>query len=105
MNALPILRTIGVALALSILAPAARAADDGPRILVSFSAQARTQPVTGRVYVAVSRDADKPPIEEADVTGVPLFGHDVVALAPGKAVAIDANDFGAPLASLRQLPA
>ena len=105
MNTFPILRAAVAALALSVLAPATRAADDGPRILVSFSAQARMQPVTGRVYVAVSRDADKPPIEEADVTGVPLFGHDVVALAPGKAVAIDAHDFGAPLASLRQLPA
>ena len=105
MNPLAILRAAGVVLALSVPAAAARAADDGPRILVSFSAQARAQPVTGRVYVAVSRDADKPPIEEADVTGVPLFGHDVAALAPGKTVAIDASDFGAPLASLRQLPA
>lgn len=94
-----------LALALSILAPVAHAADDGPRILISFDAKAHAQPITGRVYVAISRDADKPPIEQADVTGVPLFGHDVSALAPGQAVAIDADDFGAPLASLRQLPA
>ncbi|TNY26985.1 hypothetical protein BV497_05875 [Fulvimonas soli] len=104
MTTLPLLRAAGAVLALSLLPPAAPAAD-GPRILVSFSRQARAEPVTGRVYVAVSRDAGKPPIEEADVTGVPLFGHDVTALAPGQAAAIDADDAGAPLTSLRQLPA
>ncbi|MFT4256508.1 MAG: alpha/beta hydrolase-fold protein [Pseudoxanthomonas sp.] len=83
----------------------ARAADTGPRIEVSFAKAARAEPVTGRVYVAISRDNDKPPIEQADSTGVPLFGHNVEALAPGAAAAITADDFGAPLASLRELPA
>ncbi len=62
-------------------------------------------PITGRVYVAISRTHDKPPIEQTDVTGVPLFGHNVTALAAGRVATIDAQDFGAPLASLRDLPA
>ncbi len=80
-------------------------ATDGPRIEVSFAAAAHAQPVTGRVYVAVSRDDKAPPIEQADITGVPLFGHDVTGLKPGQFAAIDVNDYGAPLASLRELPA
>lgn len=95
-----------VSVTLSCLLPALAAhAADGPRIAVSFSAGARAQPVTGRVYVAVSRDNTKPPIAQTDVTGVPLFGHDVSALPPGQAAIIDADDAGAPLASLRDLPA
>lgn len=80
-------------------------ATDSPRIEVSFAASAHVQPITGRVYVAVSRDDKAPPIEQADITGVPLFGHDVSALAPGQLAIIDASDNGAPLASLRELPA
>jgi hypothetical protein len=76
-----------------------------PRIEVSFTRAAHAQPITGRVYVAVSRDDKKPPIEQTGITGVPLFGHDVKALAPGQVASIDSNDFGAPLSSLDQLPA
>ncbi|ODV11844.1 MAG: hypothetical protein ABT19_11870, partial [Rhodanobacter sp. SCN 68-63] len=82
-----------------------KAAVTSPRIEVSFAAAAHAQPVTGRVYVAVSRDGAKPPIEQTDITGVPLFGHDVTGLKPGQIAAIDVNDYGAPLASLRDLPA
>jgi hypothetical protein len=90
-----------------LLAPAAMAATPpaGPRIEVSFAASAHAQPVTGRVYVAISRDNTTPPIEQTDPTGVPLFGHDVANLRPGQAAVIDASDFGAPLASLRDVPA
>jgi hypothetical protein len=86
---------------------AARAADEttAPRLEVSFSSDAHAQPITGRVYVAVSRDDKTPPIEQTDLTGVPLFGHDVTALKPGHLATIDVSDEGAPLASLRDLPA
>lgn len=80
-------------------------AGDSPPIRISFPAAARPQPITGRVYVAISRSDDKPPIEQTGITGVPLFGHDVVDLKPGQAAVIDASDFGAPPASLRDLPA
>jgi len=101
---LPLLRLAGAAILALTTLPAAHAAA-GPRIQVSFSAKAHAQPITGRVYIAVSRSNDTPPIEQTDITGVPLFGHDVTALAPGQVATIDADDFGAPLASLRELPA
>ncbi len=88
-----------------LIAGPARAAANGPTIEVAFSARAHAAPVTGRVYVAISRDDDKPPIEQTDITGVPLFGHDVTGLAPGQAVAIGGEDDGAPLTRLRDLPA
>ena len=55
---------------LSPLAPVAgqearQAASSGPRFEISFSRGARTEPVTGRVYVAISRDNRRTPIEQA----------------------------------------
>ena len=66
----------------------------------------RPEPITGRVYVAISRtnDARRTPIEQAGQTGVPLFGVNIDALAPGRAALIDARAFGHPLQSLRDLP-
>lgn len=87
------------------LAAAPAFASDGPTVQVSFSAKAHAVPITGRVYVAISRNNDKPPIEQTDPTGVPLFGHDVSQLKPGQVAVISADDVGAPLASLANLPA
>jgi len=77
----------------------------GPRFQISFSAATRAEPVTGRVYVALSRTNDRPPIQQADSTGSPLFGTNVDALRPGTAVVIDAAAPGHPVASLRDIPA
>jgi hypothetical protein len=78
----------------------------GPRFEISFSAAARAEAVTGRVYVAISRTNDRQaPIQQADSTGSPLFGKNVEALVPGAAAVIGPDDFGHPVASLRDLPA
>ena len=74
------------------------------RFAVSFASAARTEAVTGRVYVAISRDNKVPPIRQVSPTGVPLFSHPIDQLAAGKAAVIDASDLGHPLASLRDLP-
>jgi len=76
-----------------------------PRFQITVAAQARREPVTGMVYVAISRDNRRTPIEQASPTGVPLFSRHVENLAPGEAVAITDADPGHPLASLRDLPA
>jgi len=76
-----------------------------PAVEISFTKDARGEPVTGMVYVAVSRDNQRSPIEQASPTGVPLFSHYVEGLAPGAAAAITADDRGHPLRSLRDLPA
>ncbi len=73
---------------------------------IVVSPPGRTEAVTGRVYVAIARtrDARQTPIEQAGQTGVPLFGANVDALAPGEGALIDARAFGHPLQSLRDLP-
>ncbi|HEY4321903.1 MAG TPA: alpha/beta hydrolase-fold protein [Gemmatimonadales bacterium] len=89
---------------------AAHATVSGPRFAVSFAAAAHAAPITGRVYVAISRvdsarGRQSTPIDQTGETGVPLFGVDVSALAAGQGAVIDASTFGHPLASLRDLPA
>jgi Putative esterase len=77
-----------------------------PRFEIAFPASAHAEPITGRVYVALSRTNDRQtPIQQADPTGVPLFGVNVENLAPGAAAVIGPDDFGHPVASLRDLPA
>src|SRR5215471_18850404 len=69
----------------------------GPSVEISFAAAARSTPVTGRVYVAISRVNDRQtPIQQADSTGAPLFGKNVEGLAPGAAATIGSDDFGHP---------
>ena len=82
-----------------------RPASGGPRIEIAFSTDARAEPVTGMVYVAISRDNQRSPIDQTSPTGVPLFSRFVEGLAPGSAAAITADDRGHPVRSLRDLPA
>jgi hypothetical protein len=77
----------------------------GPQFEISFSAAARSEPVTGMVYVAISRDDKRQPIQETGPTGVPLFSKYVEQLAPGAAATIGGDDRGHPIASLRDIPA
>jgi hypothetical protein len=94
-----------MALPVLSVAHAQAATTRGPRIEISFPRKAHAGPITGRVYVAISRTDARPPIQQTNPTGVPLFGHDVKQLHPGQAAVIDAGDYGAPLSSLAQLPA
>jgi hypothetical protein len=96
---------IAVAVALERLVVAQPPRPDGPRIEVVFSKDARSEPVTGMVYVAISRDNARSPIEQASPTGVPLFSRYVEGLAAGSAATITSEDRGHPLQSLRDLPA
>lgn len=76
-----------------------------PRIDIVFTKEARAEAVTGMVYVAISRDNARSPIEQTSPTGAPLFGRYVEALAPGTAATITSEDRGHPVQSLRDLPA
>src|SRR6185436_16242114 len=75
-------------------AAAPQAAASGPRIEISCAAEARAEAVTGMVYVAISRDNQRPPIEQTAPTGVPLFSKFVEGLAPGAVAAIGPADRG-----------
>ncbi|HET9425228.1 MAG TPA: alpha/beta hydrolase-fold protein [Gemmatimonadaceae bacterium] len=79
----------------------------GPRFEISFASTARSEPITGRVYVALSRTATptSTPISQTGETGVPLYGVNVDNLAAGRSVTIDARTLGYPIASLADIPA
>src|SRR5205807_1639779 len=79
----------------------------GPRFEISFSKSAHPDPITGRMYVAISRVGDSlnTPIRQTGETGVPLFGLSVTDLAAGKPATIDGSVFGHPVQSLRDIPA
>ena len=82
-------------------------AGPAPRVEISFKREAHAEPITGRVYVALSRtsSATSTPIQQTDETGVPLFGVDVSDLQPGAAAVVDASTFGYPVRSLKDIPA
>jgi hypothetical protein len=86
---------------------AAHAAGAQARFEISFARAAHAEPITGRVYVALSRtnDGQRTPIQQTGETGVPLFGVNIENVAPGAAVIIDARTFGFPIESLRDIPA
>jgi hypothetical protein len=74
------------------------------RFEISFSKGAHAAPVTGRAYVAISRDSSRTPISQTGETGVPLFGVNIDNLAAGAAAVIDGKTVGYPLAHLGDLP-
>lgn len=99
-----------IALVTSGVAPSPLAAQSslrGPRFEVSFASAAHPAPITGRVYIAISRtnEARRTPIMQTGETGVPLFGANIDNVAAGKAIVIDASAFGHPVRSLAAIPA
>ncbi|HMJ87621.1 MAG TPA: hypothetical protein VK504_30795, partial [Vicinamibacterales bacterium] len=77
------------------------------RFDVSFIPQAHEGPITGRVFVMVTRSVDKVPEPRLQIgrTGVPFFGRDVERLAPEQIVSIDSTDLGSPIDSITDIPA
>lgn len=71
---------------------------------VSFSEDAHTGPLTGRVYVMLSKDEEREPRFLVRRRGVPFWGQNVSALNPGEAGIINENSFGFPLRSIRDIP-
>lgn len=102
-------RFAAVLLAVTAAMPAAlarqRVSASGPRFEITFTRAARAEPVTGRVYVAISRTNSPTPIAQTSPTGVPLFSRPIDAQAPDQPAVIGADDLGHPVKSLRDLPA
>jgi hypothetical protein len=73
---------------------------------ITFPKSIHAAPVTGRAFLILSKDSSPDPrfqIHPFD-RGLPIFGRDVNALAPGEPVIIDAAVPGYPLKSLDNLP-
>jgi len=92
-------------LLLVLAAAAANGQDAATRFRVRFPASVVDQPVTGRVYVMISRTGEPEPRLQVGRTGVPFFGHDVEALAPGAWGVIDGSELGFPVDAMADLPA
>jgi hypothetical protein len=86
------------------------------RFEISFPVAAHSGPITGRVFVMISRTdsmtrfgtqqkMSAEPRMQIGRTGVPVFGRDIERLAPGQTAVIDASDLGSPVESLKDLPA
>jgi len=80
-------------------------AQSGPRIEVTIAPGARADATTGMVYVAISRDNKRTPIEQVSPTGAPLVSKSIDAVRPGTTVVLSAADRAHPIASLSDLPA
>lgn len=73
---------------------------------VTFPAAAHAGPITGRVYMIVSRKEKASLLEDVGSwqEQTAFFATDINALQPGKPATIDENAIGYPLASLKELP-
>jgi hypothetical protein len=76
----------------------------GLRFEISFPVSAHAGPITGRVFVIISRTGDREPRLQVGRTGIPFFGGDVEQLAPGQTAIIGETDLGTPVKSLHELP-
>ena len=74
---------------------------------ITFPASVHAEPITGRVFLVVTRDSASEPRLTAGsfTTSVPLFGADVSELRPGRAATISDTTPGYPTATLRDIPA
>ncbi len=99
-------QTLAAAL-LSALALAGCSHAPRTQFSVSFPASVHSGPITGRVYVMLSRDSSPEPRLRAGsfVVSVPFFGADVSAMQPGQQEVIDGSTLGYPVSSLRDVPA
>ncbi|MCH7823734.1 MAG: enterochelin esterase-like enzyme [Acidobacteria bacterium] len=64
-------------------------------------------PVTGRVYVVLSRTDEREPRLQTGLTGIPLWGVDVSGFTAGDSVMIDSDDdavIGYPLEQISAIP-
>ena len=71
---------------------------------VMFPASAHAGPITGRVFIMISRVNEREPRLQIGRTGVPFFGRDVEQLKPGEPATIDTTDLGSPLETISEIP-
>ena len=74
---------------------------------ISYTSSLDPGPITGRVFVMISKSNEREPRFQAGSYGgtVPFWGLDVNQMKPGETAIIDSSALGFPLASLSDLPA
>ena len=99
-------RNLSLAVLLCVCATASLFAQ-ALRFQVSVPSRTHAAPLTGRVFVILSRHESKDLLKDIGSweQETPFFGADISALAPGSPATIDADTLGYPLKSLREIPA
>ena len=69
---------------------------------VSFPAAVHEQPITGRLFVIITRSNQQEP--RLQIGDAPVFATDIKRLAPGPWARMDSDTAGYPVNSLRDLP-
>jgi hypothetical protein len=69
---------------------------------IGFPESVHPEPITGRLFLILSRDADSEP--RLQLFDVPVFATSISQLAPGTTVVIDEAAPGYPVTSLTQIP-
>lgn len=85
----------------------AHTAAAGTRFEISFPPSLSNEPITGRMYVMISKNNRVEPRLQAGSyqASVPFYGVDVDALKPGANAVIDSSTLGYQVESLSQFPA
>ncbi len=101
---LPIIIVIGFCL---LACAGVAGAADKLTFEISFPVAVHQQPITGRVFVIISKDKERDPRLQAGSWGdtSPLFGTDVNQLKPDESAIIDSTTLGYPPQSLTDIPA
>lgn len=83
-----------------------RSAPSNLRFEISFLSSIHSEPITGRVFVMVSKSNKPEPRLRAGFwrNSIPFFGLDVEELKPGEVVVIDEGILGYPPKSLSEIP-
>ncbi len=103
------LRQYQLALAIAVVSASPLSAQaDHPtlRFRISVPSTTRSEPITGRVFLMLSRRGEPEPRLQAGAweTSVPFFGKDVEGLGPDQEVVIDEKTLGYPVKSLGDIP-
>ncbi len=98
------LAVLALILAGSACAPGADAPRTDLRFEISFPPEVSSEPLTGRMFLAIARDGESDPRLQVGRYGVPLYGVDVENLGPGTPVSIDADTLGWPIETLADVP-
>jgi enterochelin esterase-like enzyme len=82
------------------------AAESRLKFEISFSASDHSEPITGRVFVIISKNEEREPRLQAGSwsRSVPFFGLDVEDFKPGEVAVIDEDVLGYPPKSLLEIP-
>ncbi len=101
------LGALGVLLGLVLASACAPAQKDSLRFEISFPESMQPEPITGRVFVMISRtDEPEPRLQVGSWSReTPFFGADVEQLQPGEVAVINGTTLGFPLTNLGDIPA